>query len=57
MSELRARLTGPVLDAADPVALAESYAQLLGWEIVAPGGSTGGVPVRGRLGEDPLPRR
>jgi catechol 2,3-dioxygenase-like lactoylglutathione lyase family enzyme len=29
------RISGPVLDAAEPIALARFYEQLLGWELVA----------------------
>jgi len=35
MDRPRMRITGPVLDAADPVALARFYEQLLGWPVVA----------------------
>lgn len=31
------RITGPVLDAADPIGLASFYERLLGWAIVAAG--------------------
>ena len=38
------RIAGPVLDAADPVALAHFYERLLGWEIVALEGPRPGYP-------------
>jgi hypothetical protein len=38
------RLTGPVLDAADPVALARFYEQLLGWTMVECDGPRDGYP-------------
>lgn len=39
------RVAGPVLDAADPVALAEFYGRLLGWEIVDREGPRPGYPA------------
>lgn len=38
------RITGPVLDAADPVELARFYGRLLGWEIVELEGRRPGYP-------------
>lgn len=38
------RISGPTLDAADPVALAEFYERLLGWEIVRLEGPRSGAP-------------
>lgn len=40
----RMRITGPVLDGADPVALARFYERLLGWPIVAIEGPRPGFP-------------
>ena len=40
----RMRLTGPVLDAADPVGLARFYEQLLGWELAEVEGPRPGYP-------------
>ena len=40
----RMRITGPVLDASDPVALAHFYERLLGWPIVALEGPRPGFP-------------
>ena len=37
-------ITGPVLDAADPIALAEFYERLLGWPIVEREGPRHGFP-------------
>jgi len=34
MARPRMRITGPVLDCADPIGLARFYEQLLGWPIV-----------------------
>ena len=52
------RITGPVLDAADPIALAEFYERLLGWPIVEREGPRPGFPpedgwakLRGPSGE------
>lgn len=44
MSRPRLTFVGPVLDAAHPVALAEFYHRLLGWEIVASEGPRAGYP-------------
>ena len=44
MDRPRALITGPVLDAADPVALARFYEQLLGWTMVAREGPRPGYP-------------
>jgi catechol 2,3-dioxygenase-like lactoylglutathione lyase family enzyme len=44
LSRPRMQITGPVLDSADPIALAEFYARLLGWEIVAREGPRPGYP-------------
>jgi catechol 2,3-dioxygenase-like lactoylglutathione lyase family enzyme len=41
----RARLAGPVLDAADPIGLAEFYSHLLGWEIIEREGARPGYPA------------
>lgn len=38
-------ITGPVLDAADPIGLAEFYERLLGWTMVAREGSRPGYPA------------
>jgi predicted enzyme related to lactoylglutathione lyase len=38
------RITGPVLDAADPVALARFYARLLGWPVEEVEGPRPGYP-------------
>jgi catechol 2,3-dioxygenase-like lactoylglutathione lyase family enzyme len=38
------RLAGPVLDAADPVALARFYERLLGWEVARMEGPRAGNP-------------
>ncbi len=38
------RVSGPTLDAADPLALAEFYERLLGWTIVAREGPRPGMP-------------
>jgi len=38
------RISGPVFDAADPVALARFYERLLGWEMVALEGPGNGSP-------------
>ena len=38
------RVSGPTLDAADPIALAEFYERLLGWPIVAREGPRPGMP-------------
>jgi hypothetical protein len=38
------RITGPVLDAADPVGLAEFYARLLGWTVTEREGPRPGYP-------------
>jgi catechol 2,3-dioxygenase-like lactoylglutathione lyase family enzyme len=38
------RITGPVLDAADPVRLAAFYEQLLGWTMVEQEGPRAGFP-------------
>lgn len=38
------RITGPVLDAADPIALARFYERLLGWELVEMEGPRPGYP-------------
>lgn len=40
----RTELTGPVLDAADPIALARFYEQLLGWNMVECEGPRSGHP-------------
>jgi catechol 2,3-dioxygenase-like lactoylglutathione lyase family enzyme len=39
------RVSGPTLDAADPIALAEFYERLLGWEIERREGPRPGLPV------------
>ena len=39
------RLLGPVLDAADPLALADFYQRLLGWEITEREGPRPGYPA------------
>jgi catechol 2,3-dioxygenase-like lactoylglutathione lyase family enzyme len=44
MERPRMRITGPVLDAADPIALAEFYERLLGWTMVAREGPRPGYP-------------
>ena len=44
MERPRTRLAGPVLDAADPVALARFYERLLGWEVVRLEGPQAGNP-------------
>lgn len=44
MTRPHMRLAGPVLDAADPMALAEFYARLLGWAIVEREGPRPGYP-------------
>lgn len=38
------RITGPSLDAADPIGLAKFYERLLGWEIVEVEGPRAGYP-------------
>ena len=38
------RVSGPTLDAADPIALAEFYERLLGWQIVRREGPNPGNP-------------
>lgn len=38
------RVSGPTLDAADPIALAEFYERLLGWSIVRREGPRSGQP-------------
>jgi len=40
----RTEVTGPVLDAADPIALAKFYEKLLGWNLVAYEGPRPGYP-------------
>jgi len=40
----RLQITGPVIDAPDPIALARFYARLLGWPIVAEEGPRPGFP-------------
>src|SRR5262245_15172803 len=40
------RVSGPTLDAADPIALAEFYERLLGWTIVRREGPRPGNPAR-----------
>lgn len=44
MERPRTRMAGPVLDAANPVALAEFYERLLGWPIVEREGPQPGNP-------------
>lgn len=44
MDRPRTVITGPTLDAADPVRLARFYERLLGWEIVAHEGPRPGFP-------------
>lgn len=44
MTRPRMTITGPVFDAADPVALAKFYEQLLGWTMVACEGPRPGYP-------------
>lgn len=44
MTRPQMRITGPVLDAADPVALAEFYQRLLGWTMVEREGPRPGFP-------------
>jgi len=41
------RITGPVLDCADPIGLARFYEQLLGWPIVEREGPRPGFPPDG----------
>ncbi len=57
----RFRISGPTLDAADPLALADFYARLLGWEIVEREGPRPGSPpedgwakLRSNIGDDKL---
>ena len=45
MDRPRLRVSGPTLDAADPVALAEFYERLLGWPIVRSEGPRPGKPT------------
>ena len=44
MTRPRMQITGPVLDAADPVALARFYERLLGWTMVECEGPRAGYP-------------
>jgi catechol 2,3-dioxygenase-like lactoylglutathione lyase family enzyme len=44
MTRPRMQITGPVLDAADPLQLAEFYERLLGWPIVEREGPRPGYP-------------
>ncbi len=44
MTRPHMRITGPVLDTADPVALAKFYEQLLGWTMVECDGPRDGYP-------------
>ncbi len=44
MTRPRMQITGPVLDAADPVGLAKFYEQLLGWPMVECEGPPPGYP-------------
>ncbi len=45
MQRPRMRITGPVLDAADPIALARFYERLLGWTMEACEGARSGYPA------------
>lgn len=45
MARPRMTITGPVLDAADPVGLARFYERLLGWTMVASEGPRPGYPT------------
>ena len=42
----RFRISGPTVDAADPIALAHFYERLLGWTIVRQEGARPGKPAR-----------
>lgn len=44
MTHPQMTITGPVMDAADPIALAEFYERLLGWQIVEKEGPRPGHP-------------
>lgn len=46
MERPRLRVSGPTIDAADPIALAEFYERLLGWPIVRREGARPGNPDR-----------
>lgn len=46
MQRPRMEITGPVVDAADPLALAEFYERLLGWPIVEREGPRPGFPAQ-----------
>ena len=45
MQRPRMRITGPVLDAADPIGLARFYERLLGWTMEACEGPRSGYPA------------